>query len=212
MAKYVDWKMEGLEFTNCNCAWGCPCQFNGMPTYGNCKAFCFIQINKGHFGDVSLDGLRWGVLGSWPSAIHLGNGTYMTVIEERADPKQRQAIEAVSHGKETKPGSLICQVFSTTVTNFLPTLYKPIDLSVDYPGRKARLKVPGLVEGWAESIRNPVTGKEHQVRVTMPTGFEFTESEIVSGKSKATGPIELEFEGSHAHLAHIHWSTNGVVR
>jgi len=115
-------------------------------------------------------------------------------------------------GKETEPGSLIWQVFSTTITNFLPTLYKPIDLSIDYSARTARLTVPGVVEGRAESIRNPVTGAAHQVRVTMPTGFEFTESEVVSGKSKATGPIELELDGSHAHLARIHWGTRGVVR
>lgn len=211
-ANYVDWSMEGFEFANCNCAWGCPCQFNGAPTHGDCRALCFIQIDKGHFGDVRLDGLRWGILGAWPAAIHLGNGTFMSVIDERADPKQRQALEAVSHGKETEPGKLIWQVFSTTVTKLLPTEYKPIDLTIDYAARTARLKVPGLLEGQAESIRNPVTNAPHPVRVTMPTGFEFTESEVVSGKSKVTGPIALELDGSHAHLARIHWSTHGVVR
>jgi hypothetical protein len=212
MSKYVEWSMQGTEFANCNCSWGCPCQFNGMPTSGNCRAFCFIQVDKGRFGDLSLDGLRWGILGAWPSAIHLGNGTFVTVIDEKANPQQRQAIEAVSHGKETEPGSLIWQVFSTTVTKFLPTVYKPIELSINYSARTASLNVPGVVQGKAESIRNPVTGAPHPVKVTMPTGFEFTESEVVSGKSKATGPIELDFDGSHAHLAHIHWSTRGVVR
>ena len=212
MSKYIEWSMQGLEFSNCNCSWGCPCQFNGMPTNGNCSAFCFIQIDKGRFGDVPLDGLRWGILGAWPSAIHLGNGTFMSVIEERANAKQRQALEAISHGKETEPGTLIWQVFSATVTKLLPTLYKPIDLSVDYVARTASVNVPGVLQGRAESIRNPVTGAPHQVKVTMPTGFEFTESEVVSGKSQASGPIELKLDGSHAHLARIHWSTRGVVR
>lgn len=212
MANYIEWSMVGVEFSNCNCSWGCPCQFNGMPTNGDCRAFCFVQIDKGHFGAVPLDGLRWGILAAWPSAIHLGNGTFVSVIDERANPKQRQALEAISQGKETDPGSLIWQVFSTTVTNFLPTLYKPINLSIDYSARTARVSVPEILDGSAESIRNPVTGAPHQVRVTMPTGFEFTESEVVSGKSKATGPIELQFDGSHAHLARIHWSTHGVVR
>src|SRR5262249_55987045 len=158
------WSMEGVEFGNCNCSWGCPCQFNGLPTNGNCRAFCFIQIEKGHFGDVRLDGLRWGFLAAWPSAIHFGNGTFISVIDERADSSQRQAIEAVSHGKETEPGKLIWQVFSTTISKLLPTLYKPIDLSIDYAARTARVSVPDLVEGHAESIRNPVTGAPHQVR------------------------------------------------
>ena len=212
MAKYVEWSMEGFEFTNCNCSWGCPCQFNGLPTQGHCRALTFVQIEKGHFNGVPLDGLRWGVLLAWPGAIHLGNGRLQTIIDERADPKQRAAIEAVSHGRETEPGSLIWQVFSTTIAEFLPTLYKPITLAIDYAGRVAEATVPGIIEGRAETIRNPVTGAAHPVRVTMPTGFEFTDSEVVSGTSKATGPIELHLNGSHAHLARIHWSTHGVVR
>ena len=131
MSKYVDWSMQGSEFTNCNCSWGCPCQFNGPPTQGHCRAFGALQIEKGHFGDVPLDGLRWCILAAWPAAIHLGNGRLQTIIDERANPKQWAAIEAVSHGRETEPGSLIWQVFSTTITEFLPTLYKPIEFTVD---------------------------------------------------------------------------------
>lgn len=212
MSNYVEWTMQGLEFVNCNCAWGCPCQFNGPPTQGHCRAFGFGQIDKGHFGDVPLDGLRWGILAAWPGAIHLGNGKLQTIIDERASLPQRKAIETITHGGETEPGTLIWQVFSTTIAEFLPTLYKPIELTIDYAARTARVKVPGVVEGSAESIRNPVTGALHPVRVSMPTGFEFTESEVLSGKGKATGPIELELDGSHAHIARIHWSTHGVVR
>jgi hypothetical protein len=183
-----------------------------MPTQGHCRAFCFVQVEKGHFGDMSLDGLRWGIVAAWPGAIHLGKGRFQTIVEEKANPKQQAAIETISHGGETEPGSLIWQVFSATISNYLPTLFKPIQLTIDYAGRTAQVSVPGLVEGKAESIRNPVTGAPHPVRVTMPTGFEFTESEVLSGHSKAGGAIELDLDGSHAHVAKIHWSTHGVVR
>ena len=212
MSKYIDWEMKGVEFANCNCSWGCPCQFNGLPTQGHCRAFCFVQIEKGHFGDMSLDGLRWGMIAAWPGAIHLGKGQFQTIVEEKANPKQRAAIETISHGGETEPGSLIWQVFSATISNYLPTLFKPVQLTIDYAGRTAQVSVPGLVEGKAESIRNPVTGAPHPVRVTMPTGFEFTESEVLSGHSKASGAITLDLDSSHAHVAKIHWSTRGVVR
>lgn len=212
MSNYVEWTMEGFEYANCNCAWGCPCQFNGPPTHGDCRAAAFVQIDKGRFGSVPLDGLRWGILAAWPAAIHLGNGRLQTIIDERADSQQRAAVETISHGGETEPGSLIWQVFSTTISEFLPTLYKPIDLAIDYTARTARVRVPGVIEGRAETMRNPVTGAAHQVRVTMPTGFEFTESEVVSGKSKAPGPIELDLDGSHAHLARVRWGTHGVLR
>ena len=32
------WELHGRSFGNCNCAFGCPCQFNALPTYGTCEA------------------------------------------------------------------------------------------------------------------------------------------------------------------------------
>ncbi|GAA0709974.1 DUF1326 domain-containing protein [Dokdonella soli] len=209
---FVEWEMHGTELGNCNCNWGCPCQFNSLPDKGHCRAHAFIQIDRGHFGAMKLDGLRWGILAAWPGAVHQGNGTFMTVIDERADDAQRAAIEAISHGKETEPGSLIWQVFSTTVTRFLPTQFKPIDLAIDVDARSARVRVPGLLEASVEPIRNPVTGDAQQARLTLPNGFEFTEAEFASGRARSDAPIELAFDGSHAHLARIHWSTRGVLR
>lgn len=212
MSKYVEWKMQGTEYVNCNCAWGCPCQFNSPPTFGNCRATGFVQIDKGRFGAVPLDGLRWGFMAAWPGAVHLGNGRLQTIIDERANDEQRQAIETISHGGETEPGSLIWQVFSTTITEFLPTLYKPIELTIDYQSRITRVNVPGVLESAGEAIRNPATGAPVQARINLPAGFEFTESEVLSGKTRADGSIPLDFKGTHAHVARIHWSTRGVVR
>jgi len=209
---YVDWSMQGVEFANCSCDWGCSCQFNGPPSSGHCHAYCFVQIEKGHFGDVSLDGLRWGIRGAWPAAIHLGNGTYQSIIDERASPEQRAALEAISQGRETEPGKLIWQVFSTMVTKFLPTIFKPIELTINMKDRTATVRVPDLVEGKGESIRNPVTGADHPIRVTLLSGFEFTDAEFINGSSTSRGDLEMAFDNTHAHLAHIHWSTHGVVR
>jgi hypothetical protein len=207
----VEWSMQGTEFSNCNCFVGCPCQFNALPSHGHCRALTFVQIDKGRFGDVKLDGLRWGIFGAWPGPIHLGNGTFQVVVDERADAQQRAALDAVAHGRETEPGTLIWQVFAAMVSNNLPTLYKRIELSIDVERGTAKLQVPGLVEGSSSPIKNPVTGAAHRVHVNFPTGFEFRDAEFVSGRAKTSGPIELAFDGTHAHLARIHWSTRGVV-
>jgi hypothetical protein len=212
--KFVEWSMQGTVMVNCNCAYGCPCQFNSLPTYGDCRAYGFMQIERGRFGDVPLDGMRWGVIVSWPGAIHMGNGTFQSIVDARGDAKQRQAMEAVSQGKETEPGTLIWQVFSTTVTKTLPTLVKNIELGIDMEKRSAHVKVPGVVDGGATPIKNPVTGQEHVARITLPKGFEYTDAEIVSGvgKTGSESGIMLDFSGTHAHLARVHWSTHGVVR
>lgn len=209
---FVEWSMQGVEFANCNCQHGCPCQFNSLPDKGHCRAHTFVQIEKGHFGKVPLDGLRWGILAFWPGPIHLGGGTLMSVIEEHADAQQSAALEAISHGLETDPGSLIWQVFSTTISTFLPTLRKPIQLSIDPAGATARLHVPDLIDSSAGPMRNPMTGAPHRVSLNLPAGFEFSHAEFASGKSKTSGPVQLNFEDTHSHLAAIHWSTHGVVR
>jgi hypothetical protein len=31
------WRISGDAVGSCNCAWGCPCQFNAEPTHGRCE-------------------------------------------------------------------------------------------------------------------------------------------------------------------------------
>jgi hypothetical protein len=209
---FVEWKLQGIQVSHCNCNIGCPCQFNSLPSHGHCRAYVFAQIDKGHFGKVKLDGLRFGGLFAWPGPIHLGNGEAMPVVDERADKDQRAAIEAVLAGQETEPGSLITQVFSSTLTKAHPTQYKPIELTIDEKAGTASVRVPGLVTASARPIANPVTGEPHRVRVKLPTGFEYDEAEFLTGDGRAQGAIELDFKATHAHIAKMHWSTHGIVR
>ena len=58
----VEWEIEGVELVSCNCAYGCPCQFNAPPTYGSCHTVGGYQITKGHFGLTSLDGVRMATI------------------------------------------------------------------------------------------------------------------------------------------------------
>jgi hypothetical protein len=209
---FVDWEIQGVEYGHCNCNFGCPCQFNSLPSHGNCRAHSFFRIDRGHFGGTRLDGLCFGFLAAWPGPIHLGDGTYLLVMDERADAKQREAIEAIALGRETEPGTLITQVFSGMISRVLPMLVKPIELAIDLERAVARVRVPGLIEADAHPIKNPVTGAPHRVRVQLPEGMEFSEAEFAAGKCRTQGPIELNFDDTHAHLARIHWSTHGVVR
>ena len=59
------WRIRGVEYGNCNCAWGCPCQFNAPTTHGFCEAVTGGVIEEGHFEDVRLDGLHWVLLLQW---------------------------------------------------------------------------------------------------------------------------------------------------
>jgi len=209
---FVEWRWKGVQISNCNCNVGCPCQFNALPSHGNCRAYMFGQIDQGTFGKTKLDGLRFGGLFAWPGPIHMGNGEAMPVIDERADKDQRAAIEAVLMGKETEPGSLITQVFSTTLVKAHPTQYKKIDLKIDQKAGTASIRIPGVLDASAEPIKNPMTGAAHRAKVVLPTGFEYEEAEFVTGTGKSQGPIKLDFSATHAHIAKMNWGTHGVAR
>nr|NIS43504.1 DUF1326 domain-containing protein [Desulfuromonadales bacterium] len=84
--------IHGLEFGNCNCDYSCPCQFEALPTHGNCQGTGFFRIDKGHFGKVPLDGLKMGAIYAWPGPIHEGKGKCQTFIDAKADEAQREAL------------------------------------------------------------------------------------------------------------------------
>lgn len=205
------WTMKAREFINCNCAYGCPCQFNALPTYGFCQAVAGMEIESGHHGDTKLDGLRFVGIFRWPGAIHQGRGEAAVVVDERATEAQRGALLRILSGQDTEPGATIFQVFSTTLEKFHDPIFAAIDFKVDVDGRTARLQVKGVTDGHGEPIKNPVTGAEHRARIDLPRGFEYSVAEIGRGWTKATGPIKFELADSHGHFAKLHLTQSGVV-
>lgn len=207
----VEWKIKGREFGNCNCAYGCPCQFNALPTYGDCRAVNSFEIETGYFGDVKLDGLRAVCLYAWPGAVHEGNGTMQVIVDKRAEPKQRDALLQILTGKETDDMATMWWVYSAMSPNQLEPMFETIDLEVDVDARRAKLVVAGVVESVGVPIKNPVTGNDHRVRIDMPAGFEYRLAEIGSGRTTASGQIKLDLKDTYGQFARIHLSGKGIV-
>lgn len=207
----IEWFVKGKEFANCNCSYGCPCQFNALPTHGDCMAAIGYQFDEGRFGDVELGGLRAAATYKWPGAVHQGNGTMQLIIDERADTRQRDALVTVMSGRETEERATMWWVYAAMCPTKLEPLSAPIEFEVDVDARRARLVIPGLVETVGEPIRNPVTGIEHRARIDLPNGFEYRLGEVASGTTKATGAIKLDFQKSFGLCANIHLSHAGVV-
>lgn len=207
----VKWMIKAREFTNCNCAYGCPCQFNALPTHGFCQAVAGMEIEHGYHGETKLDGLRFAGIFRWPGPIHEGKGEAAVVIDVRATDAQRAALLRILSGQDTEPGATIFQVFSTTLEKVHDPIFAAIDFKVDIDARKATLHVPGVTEGHGEPIKNPVTGAEHRVRIDLPHGFEYALAEAGRGWTKASGPIKFELADSHSHFAIMHLTQSGVV-
>src|SRR5688572_1103685 len=187
----VQWKIKGREFVNCNCSYGCPCQFNGLPTHGFCEAVGGFQVDEGFHGTTRLDGLKFVGMFHWPGPIHEGKGEAAIVIDERASTAQREAMVRIISGQDTEPGATIFQVFSTTLQKVHEPLFRPIEFQVDVKARRAKLVVQGITEGRGEPIVNSVTGKEHYPSICLDGGFEYERAEIGRGWTKTSTPLRI---------------------
>jgi hypothetical protein len=207
----TEWMIRGPEIASCNCDYGCPCQFNALPTEGNCRAAVGMQIEKGNYGKVKLDGLRWAATAAWPGAIHEGHGEILPIVDERATPEQREALLKIMSGQDTDPGATFFQVFVSMCDKVYEPMFKPISFAVDMKSCEGHLTVPGVVDVKTEAIHNPITKKPHHARVSIRDGFEYAEAEYASGTNSSKGPIALSTKGRHAHLAMLHLTGHGVV-
>ena len=207
------WEIHAVVVANCNCAYGCPCQFDALPTYGTCEAADGFQVEKGFYGEVSLDGLSAGMLAKWPGPIHEGDGERLIIIDDQATADQRNALEKIISGEDTEELATIFWVVNAMTTIRLETLYLPVTIEADIEARRGRVVVDGVFELNVEPIKNPVTGAEHRARIEIPDGFEFTIAEMASGKVKTQSGIELpNNNGTHSHLAELHLNKSGIIR
>ena len=195
------WSFKGLHFANCNCDYGCPCQFNALPTDGTCKAVVAWQINEGYCGETKLDGLKVATTYAWNNPIHEGNGEMQVIVDDSATEDQRRALVGIMNGEYTDPGKIMIQIYRSMCTKIHDPIFAPIDMDIDINGRRAHLKVDGILETELEPIKNPVTGAEHRARFDLPNGKEFNSAEVASGTTKSTGAVNLDFIGTHAHIS-----------
>jgi hypothetical protein len=205
----ANWRLDGEWIKNCNCAFGCPCDFNAPPTHGDCKGLLGMRITRGHFNDTRLDGLSFFVVVSFPGPLHEGNGEAQPIIDEHATAAQREALFNILSGKNSAEGTLF-QIFSLIVSKMHGPIFAPVTFEFDKAARTARLVIPGVLETDVEPIRNPVTGAPHRIRVVMPEGFEHREGEVASSNIRSSGAIKFETHGGHSTLTNVVQTPQGV--
>jgi hypothetical protein len=100
------WNISGQYFETCSCDFVCPCilgQMSVRPSKGSCTFAMTLQVERGTFGNVPLNGLTFIVLGMTPEEMGKGNWSIGLVIDERATAEQREAITAIASGAAGGP-------------------------------------------------------------------------------------------------------------
>lgn len=169
------WRLKGSILGSCDCEHGCPCNFNVPPTNGGCDGVYVWVIQEGRYGKTDLSGLAMAHGGTFPEAIHKGHGKAVYIVDERATPAQRKALEALQRGDGV---GLPFDIFAKVTSKKMATIYASMDIQLD--GIRSRVKIDGgrIYDLVLSRTKNPVTGAEEEVHLGKPTGFTSKRSEL----------------------------------
>ena len=107
MPNIPKWAVKGDWFDTCKCGIPCPCYFAQPPTYGDCEGVLAWHIREGNYGGVPLAGLNVMALGTFTGNIWAGAKATMGIfIDERANERQREALQMIFGGQASTCGSI----------------------------------------------------------------------------------------------------------
>ena len=189
------WNMKGTLVIACNCEYGCPCNVNGRPTTGKCEGGWTWQLEQGVYGDVKLDGLCIGLYANWPAAIHEGNGVATSLIDDRANPAQREALQSLVEGRSAGPWAIFRKTFKE--------LHGPdyVRYEVDSESRLPRVHAGDALTIETEYIRNPVTKETVHPRLAMPEGLLVKDIALVGSKHFKLSADMVRYDHSGRYAA-----------
>lgn len=146
----ADWKVEGNYFESCTCDNLCPCILLRDPTVGFCEAIVGWHIEKGHCGDVNLDGRKIGVWLHAPGNLTKGNWRLALYVDDGADDAQFDAICSLWSGEGGGHLSVIASLVSEVISA------KKAKITFESTDAKKHL----VIEGVGENEMYPIDGEE----------------------------------------------------
>jgi hypothetical protein len=186
------WQLEVAYVETCNCDYGCPCNFSGVPTYGFCRAIVLYHVKSGHYGRVKLDGLSVVQAESWPKAIHNGDGTMRLYVSKEANPNQRDALVKIVGGEAKGNGPFV--IFRSTIKYFLDPKF--VEIKQRIAGKKSSFSVPGELDVQIEPFKNPVSGQEAETEIHLPKGFIWKTAQACKTRTQRIISPGLSFDDS----------------
>lgn len=205
----TEWMFEAEYIQSCNCDYGCPCNFNGLPTTGSCEALNGWRITKGNFGKTKLDGVTFAMGFWWPAAIHMGNGTARVYVDPKASKEQADAITQIT--TSGKLGGAFFELVPKVCTKIYPT--KMAKIGWHFGGYDSSFTVEGIGEVHSEHIKNPVTGTPFEGSLDLPGGIIFRKAIITSIKSWWMKDEDLlaRHANKNGHIATVKFGNAGLL-
>ncbi len=157
------WKLSGTYFETCNCAVACPCVFLSPPTEGECTVLLAWHIDRGRYGDTTLDGLNVALAVYSPGNMIESKWKAAAYFDEKADQAQNDALHAIFSGKAGGHP----HVLASFIGEMLGARNVPMRFASD--GKRSSLSIPGVAEAEIERIEGqggqPVTIDNHPLTI-----------------------------------------------
>lgn len=142
-----DWSIQADYTESCSCNPACPCLFGSPSTRGYCEGNNLIEIKKGHYKDVTLDGI------SVVTAFSLGKWLRLYVSENATEAQAKAVLDLLkldrTFGMIYGGGSKILSrekapVFvektSTTVKFSVPASVVEIEMMIGWEGNPIKIQ------------------------------------------------------------------------
>jgi hypothetical protein len=203
----TSWQISGDYFENCNCDVVCPCliapqgPFAARPTQGHCDLAFALHIDRGAFGDVSLDGLNAAAIGQTPGAMGLGNVSLAVYLDQRADDRQREALQKILDGSTGGPMGALAPL----VSNVLGV--KSVPIAYTKEGRRRAVEIPDVMHMAVQAVPSLIPDQESWAA----TGHPFNPDKLAFAVGEADSTFQdygmrWDNSGKNGHYASINWS------
>ena len=201
------WTVTGQYYETCSCDFVCPCivtQLTATPTKGSCTFAMGFKIEQGKYGDLSLDGLGFIVVGFTPEEMGKGNWSAGVIVDERANAEQREAIVAVASGAAGGPMAAL----SGLITNFVGV--ESAAIAFDRDGMKWSVNAPTFVSMSAQPAMgiDPRTTEPVKLSNTgHPAASSFTLARAVQSEVNVFGLLWSDVSGkNNGQFAPFTWA------
>jgi hypothetical protein len=202
------WSFSGEYFENCNCAVACPCifstaaPFTSEPTEGACEVAFAFHLDRGQFGDVPLNGLNAALIARTPGAMIEGNWSVALYVDERADERQREALQAIFSG--TAGG--VMGGFAPLIGEVLGV--KAVPIAYHNEGQRRAVEIPEIMD-LAVRATPSIMGENAEIVAVGAHPFAPEGVAMAAGEPGSTWTdygMRWDNSGRNGHYAAINWS------
>ena len=189
MGDTPDWSVAGSYFEACSCLPICPCRQiggrdGGRSTYGVCDFALSWHVERGHYGDVDLEGRQVVMVGTYDDDAANSPWTVALFVDDNASEDQYDALSDIFLGRAG----------GTPSRNYAPAIHAVANVArahirLDHTRRHWRIHVDGSVSVAATAE----VDSDEPVACGIP-GLDHPGQEVRADQLKvAAGPLSWEW-------------------